>query len=196
MNVKEFLARVPDSQDEVRNVIETIASAVVAFDKKAKAVRQDRRFTPEGHRERIAEMSGAPREFLRQLGANLADDQADILTRREGLVLPKTSDSVTDEMRRAEIRAYLRTQKPHEALRAMFDNDDIAEAALDAPAMLSGVTQDMWDKAHKRAIDNLHGEELTALRDEEIANNEIAAVLKIAELEISAVIDGDTHLKS
>jgi hypothetical protein len=190
MNVEDFTSKVPDSQAESRTTIETIARAVVAFRQRANDIRRDKDMTPLGHAKKIAEMAGSPREFLRHMRANLAKDVADVKARRDDIDLPSRSDKAADEIRAMEIRTYLRGLSRADAARAVLEGGrEIAMAALHAPRQLSGLDVDLYNRLRDTVIEELQGPELLALRDEEVANEQVRIVLDIADQQIASEVN-------
>jgi hypothetical protein len=195
VKISDFVERIPESQGESRTLIGAVAKAIDDFRKQAAAVRANRELTPIGHRKEIAKIANGPKQYLTRVTEMVAKDRSELRRRRENLTLPRPDDSVTSELKRAEIRGWLRTLSPAEALRAILEDSSIQEAALNAPRQLSGLNQDMYDRVHHEALLAAHGAEIEALRDEETAAGEITSALEIAGKVVDAEVEDTRTFK-
>jgi hypothetical protein len=91
-----------------------------------------------------------------------------------------------------ELRAYVRTLKPHEVMGAIRSDERIMDAVASAPAVLSGLAEDNW-KAIRReyldhAIPDVHNDYQDLMRAVESAFTAHAELTK----ETNALIDFET----
>jgi hypothetical protein len=171
---------------ELRTLAESAFSTVDAFRKKIGEIKSDKRFSAEGHREKIAEAANTgPLIYFAELRKQVASERRSLDERKSHFELPKHSrDDVVGAMDRAEIRAWLRSLPPGERVKAACSVPDIALAVIHSPPELSGLLGDSHDRAKTFLLEHLHGDELAALRIETEALENVTAALDIAEMQL------------
>jgi hypothetical protein len=162
---------------------ESAFTAADNFRKKAADIRADRRFSAEGHLERIRAEAKSSLGYFAELRKQIGAERASLAKRRAHFELPKHDrDDVVAELQRQEIRAWLRSiPNPGERIKHAARNPEIARAVVNSPAELSGLAGDGIERVKAFLLEHLHGPELATLRAEaEIVDN-VAVAIDVAE---------------
>jgi hypothetical protein len=177
-----LVQRVPETYTGLREDIATAFGIVEGFDGKAKAINGDATLSETGRRQRLQQEAAKPREHLSQLKTKAQASIASIAARKKALqpVVKDHTDPVA-EMRRAELRTFLRGMSTAERNRLLFSGDrDIIEAVVDAPAALSGIDEEMRAKAVEHFMEATSGPALRDLEANEDALEAAEAALEVA----------------
>jgi hypothetical protein len=183
MTYKALIERIPERYSGLRDELTTAFGVVARFEEKAKAINSDPTLSPLGRRDRLAEGRKNPAAHLAQLKTKNQAAIASIAARRKALEpeIKNRSDAVA-EMRRAEIRTFLRGLSDAERTRMIFKADrSVIEAIADAPPALSGLTEDMHEQAVQAFIAVEHADAITSLAAEHAVLENARAALMVAE---------------
>jgi hypothetical protein len=103
-------------------------------------------------------------------------------------------DDLTGELRRQELRAFARSQKPAERLKFALEHP---EAILDAPAALSGLPDDQFSKVRETYIAAKFGPEIAEIDilDEDLSTVMAAHDLAMNELRANAGLSEQAFAK-
>jgi hypothetical protein len=126
-NLNQFIGRLPASaRPEHRNLVQEAFGIVGALGEKARAIRADGRFTSAGHMEQIQAVArdGILDQLKQVKGRTQAlTDDLDRLRAAVALRAP-AKDDITGELRRAEIRAHMRSLPTAERVRIALSEDE------------------------------------------------------------------------
>lgn len=151
----------------------------------AKNLDGDRHLTSAGRQAKVTETVRAKsmKEFA-QASRAVRKALGRFEAQRAGLGLPKVdrTDAV-GELRRQEIRAYVRSLPLADRMKAARDAT-IADALLDAPPVLSGLEPDFHAKLQDTRVRELHGPALAELDAQERDYREVEAVAVIVRNEL------------
>ena len=116
--------------------------------------------------------------------------KADAAAKRASFTLPPTDKTdMAGELRRQEMRAYVRSLPLEDRMNAVEKLDDTAILAiLDAPAMLSGLPEDRHAHIKNAYLEHQFGKQLRELEsvDEDNTALEAAAVMVRRDLQMGA----------
>lgn len=151
----------------LRDAYDRALGAAAGFEAKRDEVKKSDKLTPKGIADELSNF--ARREVIPALAAAtkvaIPAAKREIDKRRDLLVTegPDKSDLV-GALLRQEMRTYLRSLSTNERLAMLRDPDPvIALAVIEAPAPLSGVTQETHGSLVEKAIEALHPGELAAV---------------------------------
>jgi hypothetical protein len=138
----DLLSRIHPGAKAEREMISGALAIVAAVKEKADTIRADGRLSKAGVQAKLVEIAlGDPWSNLQQLRDRAKAATADISTRR-AYMLPKRPDAsdVATALLNSELRQTLKTATRADRLRLARDNDEFAAAALTAPLILSGLS--------------------------------------------------------
>jgi hypothetical protein len=178
----DFLKRLPASSPH-RLTVELAGRAADGFRQKAADIRGDKRYSAEGHREQVkAAAEIGPVQFFSQIKKQAAGDRHALNSRKSEFELkPPNRADLVGAVERQEIRTFLRSLKPHEAMRLALEDPSIAQAALHAPRQLSGLPEDIFDRIRDAELERQFGPELKILGQESEELDLLDAAISIAE---------------
>lgn len=167
-NLMARLAKGRPYSENLHNAAEGLINLTDGFAVKAAEIRNDRKLSREGQDLALAELARKAIPDLAKLtrGARkaIAFAQGEIA----GLSSPKPDPTdLRAEMRRAEIRTYLRSlpeAKRFQAALAMAKVPDQALAILDAPSDMSGLSETLAEQVRDTFLEATHGAKLADLR--------------------------------
>jgi hypothetical protein len=185
MAIHQLAERIPQDS-EWRTMAESAFGAVDGFRRKSADIRKNTKLSSEGHLAQIRAESEAPKAFIGDLRRQVEGERASLAKRKAHFALPQPKrDDVLGEMQRQEIRAWLRSiPNPGERIKHAASNPTIAEAAVMAPAELSGLVGDGIVRAQEFLLDHLHGPQLAKLRQEEDVIDNVSVALEVAEKQL------------
>jgi hypothetical protein len=156
---------------------------VTVFRQKAAEIRSDKRYSAEGHREQVkAAAEIGPVQFFAQLKKQAAGDRAALNARKSEFELkPPNRADLVGAVERQEVRTFLRSLKPHEAMRLALEDPSMAQAVLHAPRQLSGLPEDIFDRIRDAELERQFGPELEILGRESDELDVLDAAITIAE---------------
>jgi hypothetical protein len=192
-NLNQFIGRLPASaRPEHRNLVQEAFGIVGALDEKARAIRADGRFTSAGHMEQIQAVArDGILDHLKQVKGRtqaLTDD-LDRLRAAVALRAP-AKDDITGELRRAEIRAHMRSLPTAERVRiALSEDETVSMAVTSAPAFLSGLTDDLYGRVRTSALERQHGPLLAEIEQQEAALQVVNTAVNVAVQQVRSVAD-------
>jgi hypothetical protein len=182
----DLAERIPQDS-EFRVVVDSAFNAIDAFRRKIADIKSDKRFSEQGHLEKIRETAkSGPLAYFAELRKQIESERKSLEKRRSHFELPKPDrDDVVAELQRQEIRAWLRSiPNPGERIKHAASNPDIAMAVVNSPAELSGLVGDGITRAKAFLLEHLHGPELATLRVEaEIVEN-VSVAIDVAEKQL------------
>lgn len=184
---QSLIERVPERYSGLRADLSTAFEIVNRMAAKAQEISADPHLSQQGKRARLeSELGKTAREHLAQLKTRNRAALASIAAQRAALMpAVKDRDSVTGEMRRAELRAFLRQLSPADRTRILFAGDkDIIEATVDAPAALSGIDDALKQQAVDAYVEKTHAKTVADLAADAEARESVAAALTVAGREI------------
>ena len=106
-------------------------------------------------------------------------------------IKPADKTDVAGALLRQETRAYLRGLDQGERVRLVMTDPVYLTAAMEGPAALSGMTDDLRTELQDRLIENAHGPAVEALREAEEAIELVQASIDSAVNVIRAACDFD-----
>ena len=166
MQAHVFTARLKADDKTHRDIIETASALTERFQARLGEIKADSRYTAEGRKSEARELlSGGIGEHLNQLKATVENEAGVLAAHRAQLVLPPIDKTdVLGEIQRAEVRTWLRSLPESERLTAALSTEDksIRDAIINAPAPLSGLNADIYNKVKANAIEVLHGPKMAA----------------------------------
>ena len=168
-------------RDAVRNIF-GLASRLNAERAKLKA---DASLSDIGREEKAAAFAKSLVKTLSELTRPARRAKADVAAKRAAFKLPEIDKTdLVGELRRAEIRGFLRPLSLDERTRAAATDDEIAEAVLNASPMLSGLPIDRYERIKNAYLEKKFGPQIQALEaaDEEHEAVEAAATMTRREL--------------
>ena len=147
---QQLLDRIPDHKhsEQVRDAVVTMLATGETFRKLATSVAADRKLTAEGQAAKLRheiEATFGPR--LRTARKVVYDLQAEANSVRSTITPKIDTTDVAAALARQEIRSWLRSLPRDGLIQAVFSDDEqIAEAVITAPAALSGLWPDAFEK--------------------------------------------------
>lgn len=143
----------PAAAGLVRSMTKIVAAAE-AFDAAAKDLRTDPNWSETGRRNQLSKLYQAHAAHIQHAEGAIETAKSHINTRRAAMMEPKRDPSDTvGELRRQELRAFIRSLPPGERMKAAFDDPAIADAVADAHPALSGLTTEQVEHARQRVFD-------------------------------------------
>ena len=151
-------------------------------------------YTAEGRKAKLSE--ALTKQVARQMREARApiDAAAKGVERLRGQIKPAAVDqSPVAEMRRAEIRAYVRNLPAPARMAALLDKPDpkVVEAVLDAPAFLSGVLDDHYASAKAAREEQLYGSQFRAIEALQAVVEDADVAATIARTDLASVAEMD-----
>ena len=199
---KAFLDRVRQDHPNAAHVVATINAIGEVLDRletNATALENDRNLTAVGRSAKLTEIvrSQIAKEFA-VASKSARKAPAMLKAQRDALGLPKIDRcDMVGELRRQELRAYVRGLDMADRMKAAFD-PEIADAQFDAPRALSGLPAEIFEQAKQQRIRDLHGpklEELQSIEDVYACASGMAGAARHAIFEKSGLTpDGFTAL--
>lgn len=176
----------------LRKAAENCFAISQRFADDATEIAQDRRYSAEGKRAKLAEARAQKDALMRDARGPIDTAQKGVEALRAQIKPVVVDQSPVAEMRRAELRTYMRNlpddPKRMAALLGAFDgrtriepDSKIVEAVLDAPAFLSGVSAEHYALAKTTRDERVHAtqfREIRALQDVIDEANAAAAVAR------------------
>jgi hypothetical protein len=180
--LQTLLARLPEAAKTERDLATTAFAIVDNFKAKAAEVMGDQDLSAVGKAAKIKAMaSGSPLAHFKQIKAEAAKAATDISNLRQSVELkPPADTSPTAEMRRAELRAYVRSLPMNERLRFVQDNEDVAVAALDSLPALSGLSGEQFEVVKQSRVERLHGARIAGIESRAEIVDAVNAAVQIA----------------
>jgi hypothetical protein len=178
----ELLKRLPASAAEERELITQAFGITGTVREKAAAIRADGRLSETGKADDTRALArGAPLAHLRQIKARAAAMAADVANARKAVQLPEPDRTdLSAEMRRAELRSFVRGLPQEEKLRFVLGNEAAATAVLDQLPAISGLNDDLFDRVKQERTERLFGSQLAEIEKREAAVEVISSAVEIA----------------
>jgi hypothetical protein len=145
----QFLRRIPAGMTGLHADVTTAFAIADRVAERAATIRSDSKLSPAGKAAALAEaLDAGPRAHLKQLSEKTKAAIENIKARRAGLAPQKPRDETpVGEMRRQELRAYLRGLDQAERHRVALSGDpEVEEAILFGPAALSGLSPEVHSR--------------------------------------------------
>lgn len=194
--VVSFLNRLPSGATCPRSDIETVFGIVAGFREKAAKIGADTTLSAEGKRlAREKALKDGAAAHMQQLRDRNAGALQALRTKRESLAPTKPSDETAiGEMRRAELRTYMRSLPPGERVQFALQSDDhmIVDAVLFAPAALSGLDEQVKGRLRERVISERFGAQLRNIEADEETLSNVGAAITIAEADLQRITERET----
>ncbi len=143
------------------NTLSHVAKVSGEFEEKRSKISQDKHLSDVGRRAKVAELAKATvkdvleaSKMHRSVLAQVAGGRAELKPK------PVASADARGELRRSEIRAYVRGLKPDQRIGAALElaaDDEALGALLDASPMLSGLSAEQADHLRKEYTTRHHG---------------------------------------
>lgn len=195
VRIKSFTDRLPARmQASLSSDIEAAFGLVSSAKEKAAAINADAKLSFEGRRAAIKDaLSGGIGEHMNQLKSTAANRLETVRGQRAALMPVQPGDTTAvGEMRRAEIRSWLRGMSDAERIRLATTTTDllIREAIAFSPAGLSGVPEDIKQSVVEAIIQGTHGPKLAELGEDEEALANVEAAVTVAAAEIGRLVEG------
>lgn len=194
--INGMLSRLPAESKTERDLVAAALQIPVNFKAKADVVLGDADLSPDGKTRRIQELAkGDALAHLRQLRAQAKAMASETSNLRQAMQVkePDRAD-LTAEMRRAELRTFIRGLPQGERLRFVVDNEAATIAALDALPEMSGLNAEIFDRVKAAHVERLHGPQLAGLaaREEVVAVVNSAVAIATREfLQVSGLTEGE-----
>jgi hypothetical protein len=178
----EFLKRLPPNAAEERALVEQLFGIPRTVAEKRAAILNDRRLSEQGKIDDTRTMArGTPLQHLQQLRARVTAMTADVANRRKAVQLPEPDRTdLSAEMRRAELRSFVRGLPQEEKLRFVLGNEAAATAVLDQVPAISGLNDDLFDRVKQERIERLFGPQLAEIEKREAVVEVVDAALEVA----------------
>lgn len=154
----------------LRKLYSDIQGASEGLKAKRDALKQTGKYTDAGIADKLKEVArGETIPAIRTAAAeSVRKYRLEIESRRAAMkAFDHDPKDIVSEMRRQEVRAWLRTLKPEERTKAVRSASDplIKEAALSVPAEVSGLLPSTRDDLARELIEARYGDEITALNE-------------------------------
>jgi len=179
-----FLQRLPkDAPPHLAVDVTTAFGVIDNFSRKVAEIKSNGDLSTEGHRKEIRKLyDGSFSAHMQQLLTKNAENLAKLRETRAGYTVPAPEPGdLAGELRRGEIRAWLRSLPTGERVSAaMSDDAEIRRAVIHAPAPLSGVPADVKQHVYNAELQHVHGERLAAMEKAETAYLAAEAALQLA----------------
>ena len=117
-----------------------IVAAVDSFDAGAKELKSDPNWSDVGRRKQLAQLAAAQSESFRYTEQAIETARSHINTRRAAMRPKRDPNDLVGEMRRQELRTFIRSLPAGERVQAVFADPTVADAVADALPALSGLT--------------------------------------------------------
>lgn len=160
--------------ERIVNVGEQLAS-------KRAELERDARLSDVGRAEQLRDIATLHAPAVARAARMLAKARAANQEKRTALApVIKNPDSPVEEMQRQEIRAYLRTKSPAEAIAIVFAENAqrlVVESVLEAPTFLHGVPAERVAELRNAVAERTGGAAMEALREEMEALNFAGAAI-------------------
>jgi hypothetical protein len=188
--LQSILDRLPPTAKSERETIATSFQIVDNLKIKADAIRADRDLSDVGKATRIRDLAaGSPLGHFRQLRSQAAGMVADVANLRKALEPKAPEDqSPTAEMKRAELRAFVRSLPSQgERLRFVQENEAATVAVMDSLPALSGLSTEIFDQVKQGYVERLHGSRLAGIEQRAELADQVSAALQIASRQFAEV---------
>lgn len=199
MRVMQMAARIPERYSGLRQDVETAAKIVTNFEAKVKAVKADQNLTEAGKWDALRkELAGGAVSHLSQLEKVNRAALASLAAQKQAL-MPAVKDRTNPvaEMRRAELRAFLRGLPQEDRIKQALSGDSaIIEAIVDMPAALSGLSDDLKSKAVDVYIAKTNAETIARIEADQDALENVATALTLAKMDLSKIAGGPVTLEA
>ncbi|CCE94930.1 hypothetical protein SFHH103_00430 [Sinorhizobium fredii HH103] len=154
----------------LRQLYSDVQDAAEGLKAKRDALKQSGKYTDAGIADKLKEVARAETiPGIRTAAAEQVRKYRLEIESRRAAMKPFDHDpkDIVSEMRRQEVRAWLRTMKPDERTNAVRRASDpfIVEAAISVPAELSGLLPSTRDDLAQKLIEQRYGGELEALNE-------------------------------
>jgi hypothetical protein len=154
----------------LRKLYSDIQGASEGLKAKRDALKQTGKYTDAGIADKLKEVArGETIPAIRTAAAeSVRKYRLEIESRRAAMkAFDHDPKDIVSEMRRQEVRAWLRTLKPEERTKAVRSASDplIKEAALSVPAEVSGLLPSTRDDLTRELIEARYGDEIAALNE-------------------------------
>ncbi|PSH68541.1 hypothetical protein CU102_12310 [Phyllobacterium brassicacearum] len=171
----------------LRQLYGEIQQASESLKAKQAQLKQAGKYTPAGISDKLRQVARAETiPGIRTAAAEQVRKYRREIDSRRAAMKPFDSDpkDIVSEMRRQEVRAWLRTMKPDERTKAVRGASDplIKEAALSVPVELTGLLQSTRDDLARELIEARYGDEIEAL-------NELDEAVKTVERAVDGARD-------
>lgn len=179
------------STAELRKAAENCFAVAQKFSNQRDEVAGDGRYSAEGKRAQLAEVR-TKSERLMQEARGPIDSAAKGVERLRAQIKPAPIDrtDAVAEMRRAELRTYMRSLKDTERMAKLLSpqpDPAILDAVLDAPAALSGVSDEHFALAREAREKQLYGPQLRAIEALQAVVAEADAAASIARADLANI---------
>lgn len=181
---------------EMADKVDLAFKIVDSFQAKVKTIKADPTLSPAGVAKAVAEArKGGLGEHLAQIRDEIAAAVENTKAARARLVpeAPNSGDLI-GEMRRGEIRAWLRGLTLSERVKHAVSSTDpeIVAAIVHAPSEISGLPAQVHGAVVDKVVQEIHGERLARLSALQAGYEEASAALAVAdgELDRAARVDG------
>lgn len=146
--------------------------------------------TADGRRAQLKEAQAGVEQRMRDARGPI-DSAMKGVERLRGQIKPPQIDrtDAVGEMRRAELRAFVRSLPDHARMALMLTPTDpaVIDAVLDAPAMLSGVTAEHYETARLARDERLHGPALREIEPLQDVVDEANAAAGVAQNDLASL---------
>jgi len=147
--------------------VEIAFGAVGNFRNKIGEIQSNGRLSPRGQAHDIRAAAEKPQEFFTALKQQSEVDRQKLQKRADHFQLkPPARDDIVAAMDRQEIRQWLRSLKPGEAVKVALSDPGIAAAIVSAPAALSGLDPASHARVVEFERERQFGKELKILKAE------------------------------
>lgn len=121
---------------------------------------------------------------------------AEIKATRAGLAVgrPDPTDAA-GSIKRVDMRAWLRTMKPHEVIAALLAPDvdpDLLLATYEVPAGMTGLSNEQRDQVEKAIVERTHETELQVINDLQEAAAVVDAMIGLGMQDLAKVVGFDS----
>jgi hypothetical protein len=178
--------RIPEDS-EFRVMADSAFGAVDAFRVKIRDIKSDKRFSEQGHYEKIRDAAkSGPLAFFAELKKQIAGERESLVERRSHFELPKPDrDHVVSALDAAEIRSWLRSiENIGERIKHAASDPTIAAAVVHSPPALSGLNDDGHTRAVNFLTEHLFGDELRELSAEAEIVDAVGIAIDVAEKQL------------
>jgi hypothetical protein len=185
----EFLKRLPATAAEERAMVEAAFGLRGTVAAKANEIRSNTRLSDAGKADDIRAMArGTPLQHLRQIRQRAANMAADVANQRRAFAPPTPDRSdLFGEAQRSELRAFVRGMSQEQRLRAVMNDESLAEAVLQAHPSLSGLTTQgedgapsQYDLVRDQYLQSKFGEQIRAVERREEVVEVLNSAVEIA----------------
>lgn len=193
--MKHLIERIDARFSGLRADAETAFGLVDRAGEKAATIRADRNLSVGGQLSAIR--AAIAKDAAVHIKALRTKNQAAIasLAARRRHFEPKVERTIMGEQRRSELRRYLRELNHADRTRILFSGGkDVIEAIADAPAFLSGITDDLKARALAAHAEKEHGPAMASIAAEQAALEDFGACLEVAEGELRRIADGELEV--